>query len=123
MQKTDRELLEDALHALELWSRINAKDLVITQKIRARLAEKDDEPVAWSSVDGYVYRSYTVAKHSNNGKEPLPLYRHPRQPVWLTDDEVKQVIKQTIPDVTVSESVTFRAIARAIQAAVLEKNQ
>ena len=48
---SDREILQDALHALELWSRINAKDLVITQKIRARLAEKEEEPLKAGSYE------------------------------------------------------------------------
>ena len=43
----------------------------------------ENEPVAWLSIDGYVYRSYTVAKHSHHGQEPTPLYRHPPRQTGL----------------------------------------
>lgn len=79
----DRELLKQAYGALGLINHRGNTDEELQKVgltmvlIEARLAEKEDKPVAWLSADGYVYRSHTVAKHSNNGKEPLPLYLHP----------------------------------------------
>ena len=79
--KTDRELLLDALNALYQsvdFRQDPSEELM--DEIRARLAEPEDEPVAWASTYGRVYVSYIVASHSSHGKEPIPLYRHPRQP-------------------------------------------
>ena len=45
-----------------------------------------------------------------------------REWVSLTDEEVKQVYQTTIEHVTVSESVMFRAHAKAIEAKLKEKN-
>ena len=42
--------------------------------------------------------------------------------VGLTDEEVRSVYKNVIPDVTVSEAVLSRSIARAIEAKLKEKN-
>lgn len=116
MSRTDRELLRDVLEAL-VFSRINSPSLI--EEIRARLAEPEPEPVAWSTVDGYVYRSYVVAKHSHGGKEPIPLYRHPR-PVRLSDYEVSQLMNNSTGLATYKG---YKLFADRIMDAMLEKNQ
>ena len=45
-----------------------------------------------------------------------------REWIGLTDEEVRSVYKNVIPDVTVSEAVLSRSIARAIEAKLKEKN-
>lgn len=45
-----------------------------------------------------------------------------REWVGLTDEEIRSVYKNVIPDVTVSEAVLSRSIARAIEAKLKEKN-
>lgn len=93
--RTDRELLQAAFDALEAVHHVlTTHNRELIKEIRACLADPEDEPIAWSSADGYVYRSYTVAKHSNNGKEPIPLYRHPPQPMRLSDEEILAIAEK-----------------------------
>ena len=122
--RTDRELFEDALHQLgwlqQLQDFLVIKDLI--DEIRARLTEKDHEPVAWyeQTQNGECFLAYSRNPKANT----RPLYRHPpHQPVHLSNTEIRCIIKNVVPDVTVSESVTFRAVARAIEQAILERNK
>lgn len=118
--RSDRELLQAAFDALEAVHHVlTTHNRELIKEIRARLAEPEDEPVAWASADGYVYRSYIVAKHSHNGKEPLPLYRHPRQPVRLSDEELQTLCLSH----GIGASPLLFAVAKDIKDALLEKNQ
>jgi hypothetical protein len=45
-----------------------------------------------------------------------------REWVGLTDEEIKAIVHSTVEGVSVSESVLFRCVARAIEAKLKEKN-
>lgn len=92
----------------------------LIEEIRARLVEPEDKPVAWLSSDWHVYRSRTVARHSNNGKEPLPLYRHPRQPMRLSDLEISALMNNATG---LASYGGYKLFAEKIMDAILEKNQ
>ena len=114
--RNDRELLEDALCLIDSGTK-GGMAYDITREIRARLEEPEPEPVAWAAKQGMVSKF-------KQWEDAEPLYRHPpRQMVRLSNTEIRCIVKNVIPDVTVAESVTFRAVARAIEQAVLEKNR
>jgi hypothetical protein len=88
----DSELVEKAITAIEA------------------ALEAKDEPVAWLTDTGSVWKSW--------GKDTdVPLYTTPPQRTWeeLTDDEMKAVCAQTW-------SYDPYLIARAIEAKLKEKN-
>ena len=118
------ELLEAAKAVIDDWNRFDnrtsPKHALALMDAVERSEKQEVEPVAWSSIDGYVYRSYIVAKHSSNGREPLPLYRHPRQPVRLSDLEISGLMN----DVTgLGTYKGYKLFAEKIMDAMLEKNQ
>ena len=80
-----QELIAAAKAVIAEWGRGNdsVHDINRLRAAVERAEKQKIEPAGWSTGDGYVYRSYTAAKHSNNGKEPMPLYRHPAKPTGL----------------------------------------
>lgn len=73
--RTDRELLADALKLIEYGIRIG-KAHDITEEIRARLAEPEEEPVAWLGKNVFRF----IGDIEPQDDIELPLYRHPPRP-------------------------------------------
>ena len=86
---------------------------------KARLAEDEDDPVAWLTENGSIFRSHEIAAiGQENG--PYPLYRHPPPARKLTDEEIDDVIsKQRFFYGADANAYTF---ARAIEQKIWEKN-
>ena len=96
--------------------------------LRQAIAETEkQEPVAW-----VCYGISSDEKHSIDYEQAeidaIPvgtmLYTTPpaREWVGLTDEEIKAIVHSTVEGVSVSESVLFRCVARAIEAKLKEKN-
>ena len=92
--KTDRELLKDALDALEEVRMVETRDYWdLMDEIRARLAEPEDEPVGYLfDIDTYCdHRPERdcLAKTINPNiprdkiKNVRPVYTHPPKPTGL----------------------------------------
>jgi hypothetical protein len=122
---TDRELMQQALAALE-WNLTVIEDygdkeqLQIQHKainvLRDRLAQTEQGPVAWMYVnqDGECEQiEYEVPP---NDPSVTPLYAAPRQWVGLTEEEVKECFKIT-PDLFLPWHIYAR-----IEAKLKEKN-
>ena len=130
---TDREIMQRALRwadqhgeAVFAGGGMNAVDSMNewAQAMRERLAQPEQEPVAWEDVLGAIARGWT---HDDNkhktmdvqlavaiAKEIQDMVTAPPQRKPLTDDEVVEVLGN------VRESITgnaFLAFARAIEAA------
>ena len=84
--------------------------------------EMEQEPVAWliESYDIYAKRTLQRLVFDNpknmQGVKITAYYTAPPKSKPLTNDEIRQVVDR-IDGVTVSESVTFRLFARAIERA------
>ena len=76
---TDLELMEWALYALE---GSNAYDWPVVEELKQRLAQPEQEPVAWMWADGTI----TTDPDRADGTW-TPLYTAPRQWQGLTDEE------------------------------------
>lgn len=89
--RTDRELLEDALHVLDKGQWIHPKS-TLHDEISARLAEPEEEPYL------YLWEGETIDTHKKirimldeprfppgvvSEKPIFPLYRHPPKPTGL----------------------------------------
>ena len=118
---TDRELMQQALEALEL----HAKQYPHMQKgytvdaiaaLRDRLAQPEQEPVAWMYDCGNGGRMY--AEELDNVPGWIPLYTTPRQWQGLTDEEI-YLNTNNIDRGEPGWAVKF---ARAIEAMLKEKN-
>jgi len=78
---TDRELMQQALEALDAYSWEQVQ--VATNALRDRLAQPEQEPVAWYDKHGMV---------THDPFEGIrPLYAAPRQWVGLTKEEAKEI--------------------------------
>ena len=91
--------------------------------LRTAIAEAEkQEPVAWQGVHDTTDLYWRKPVQG----DVRPLYTTPpaaqRQP--LTNEQIKAIVHSTVEGVTVSESVLFRSVARAIEAAhgIGEKN-
>jgi hypothetical protein len=121
------------------------------QALRNAIAEAEkQEPVAWMHrhIDGNVI-THKPADLNRHPDRWTPLYKNPtpcetcqalartvmmdqtahdtppaaqRQWTELTDEEIRSVVNATVERVTVEESVLFRAVARAIEAKLKERN-
>ena len=142
---TDKELMQQALDALEIacdrhgtvggaqtdWGKWDAA----AHALRARLAQPEQEPVAWMSQGGDVSRSRKHFKEMGF-TNLIPLYTAPPQREWqgLTDEEVLSVMESAkdfqgrIAMTWVNhENQTYvtdvgNRIARAIEQTLREKN-
>lgn len=95
MQRTDRELLQAALNAL-YQSVVIRKDPSeeLMAEIRARLAQPEGEPFMWF---GYTYVNDQPMERCQPFQlmvDDIPLYRHPRQPVRLSDEKILTVAEK-----------------------------
>jgi len=100
---TDRELMQQALEALDAYSWEQVQ--VAANALRDRLAQPEQEPVAWYDKHGMV---------THDPFEGIrPLYAAPRPWVGLTDDEL----------IELSESGLYLwELWKAIEAKLKEKN-
>ena len=76
---TDRELMKWALYALE---GSNAYDWPVVEELKERLAQPEQEPVAWVSESENLLSWDKLYDHMT------PLYTVPRQWQGLTADEI-----------------------------------
>jgi len=118
LNKTDRELLQQALDALEK----HIYEYETIQAIKARLAQPDADAVAWINPvtlqdlkDGKegVHLVYEVEMVNSI---PLFEYQPEKEWVWLTDKEVKQLSDYCVD---VRDEIEF---IRAIEEEIKEKN-
>ena len=127
--KTDRELLEQVLEALEL----HAKQYPHMQKgytvdaitaVRERLAQPEQEPVAWLSTDSIGERYLWFSKPLDNDKAQ-PLYTAPQKREWqgLTENEMKKLADTHLKYQPESYEVSgVFDLIRAVEAKLKEKN-
>ena len=141
-----REAAQAALKALEVATTHRVEDrqeiLAARAQLRAALAERKPEPVAWQYVwpDGHVYTTDSkqrMDRYREGAEERIPpescgrvrvLYTHPPRREWqgLTDEEIADAIRPLCGE---NESVLRQLIDfsideyRAIEAALKEKNR
>ena len=155
---TDRELMQQALDALEnVWVFVNSREKIkqpeggdwyreVVETLRARLAQPEQEPVAWNWMQ--EGNPYSPAYYGNqpdadiaevaarNGKTVRLLYTAPPQREWvgLTDEELLAIM-QSAKDFQGRIAMTWvnhenqtyvtdvgNRITRAIEAKLKEKN-
>ena len=113
---TDREVMQQALEALETVLPQNMDPLIHPAKeaLRARLAEPEPEPVAWMvyTQDGqsaYVTDNPEVKKHWR----ALPLYTTPPTRRPLTEEEIDTLWRKHASEEGFTTAQFVRAFARA----------
>ena len=95
---TDRELMQDALDALEslqAWPETpeNFKRFRAIEALRARLAQPEQEPVAWADKVDIDRDGHDLwVSRQKPAKDGVPLYTAPPQREWvgLTDEEIRE---------------------------------
>jgi len=124
---TDRELLEQALEVLEqhvehydyeqftsVCELDPAKDIIAA--LRERLAQPEQEPVAWEFAGALFHDRDEVFSWYKRGDvsniPPLPLYTAPPQRKPLTEEEIERAC---VP--LGAAMLSFTEVARAIEAA------
>ena len=113
---TDKELMQQALEALEEGYRTHTPEFKnAIAALRERLAQPEQEPVAWIDEFGNVFPlgAQRGPKHLN---EPMkPLYTAPPQRKPLSDEEISNTwCKVSNTDFVTADTHVF---ARAIEAA------
>ena len=119
---TDRELMQEALYALTYVG--DAKEIYsdTIESLRARLAQPEQEPVAWITDGGkgelWWHQSEKFDVDGNLiGENPddIPLYTAPPQREWqgLTDEEIEKLYLGSFDE---------GQFAHAIEAKLKEKN-
>ena len=110
---TDRELMQQALEALERYSGVDQRACDAEEALRERLAQPEQEPVAWrwkerinSDFDSWVITSSEPPPYA---VEKQPLYTAPPQRKPLTDEQISRIWGSYL-----SRGLEF---ARAIEAA------
>ena len=128
---TDRELMQQALGALESKYIVNCgawrvqQDQAITA-LRERLAQPEQEPVAWQvMVEDEAMKEFSIKDMAHDWcvRQKLsgssyaywirPLYTTPPQRKPLTDEEIEEVFF----DMGQFAKIDLKAFARAIEAA------
>ena len=88
----DRELMQEALDALTY---VGDKDIYsgTIDALRARLAQPEQEPVAWISHNAGLYHG-----KPDESLNPLPLYTAPPKKEWvgLTDGEYELMAEKRV---------------------------
>ena len=121
---TDRELMQQALEALEFYYEQHGEesDAKVITALRERLAQQEQEPVAWEDVLGAIARGWT---HDDNKHKPMDvqlavaiakeiqdMVSAPPQRKPLTDEEIDDLSRTMVKG---SKSVNW--LCRAIEAA------
>ena len=137
---TDRELMQQALDALERAISDDRPYIVeckaSAEALRARLAQPEPEPLEyWNAVEGWV-KLNEVHQHfdsvgcgtiyKNAGEDRVPLYTAPPQREWqgLTDEEVEEVAKSVGYNPLAMTVYEYRvAVQKATEAKLKEKNE
>ncbi len=139
MTEQDRELFEKALKAMEEYTNVvtsvNDPNSWVTvadggrpareaiTALRERLAQPEQEPVAWEFAGALFHDRDEVFAWYKRGDvsniPPLPLYTAPPQRKPLTEEEIERAC---VP--LGAAMLSFTAVARAIEAAhgIKEKN-
>jgi hypothetical protein len=110
----DRELLQQALDALEAWDARGR--LRIIEAIRTRLAQPDAEPVAYWRHSSSVKEGWNEFSEARAFDDDTPLYAAPPKKEWsgLTDEEIWNLSQYNCG--------TRGEFAKAIEAKLKEKN-
>ena len=111
---TDRELMQQALEALERYGGVDQRACDAEEALRERLAQPEQEPFCYHDGRNIVGKEF--ADHS----DVFPLYTAPQPRQWqgLTDEEINSVRHNR--DWTAHW--TDATFARAIEAKLREKN-
>ena len=111
---TDRELMQQALRYMESIGEMDTypEDWAIAIALRERLAQPEQEPVAWMGVYDRTDLYYRKPPQA----DVIPLYTAPPPRQWqgLTDEELNQIYAE--PQTHAGQ------YARAIEAKLKEKN-
>lgn len=141
--KTDRELLEQALGWIDDLQHYTDSAIFddsdrdnydeLQKAIRARLAEDDDEPVAWI-YDGWDYEGYVSCRSKQTLAHDIPLFRRPQPKARLTDEEINDCFDMAQRNfhkhqsgikgqqLTIQDWLNWH-FARAIEQKIWEKNR
>ena len=137
-----RAVLEQALEALEqsetlvpyegfgmLRREAERKHEAAIAALKAALEQPEQEPVAWRYQNANTDHVYLVWEKGTGGRNWTPLYTHPPRREWkgLTDQEIvnlaRGVLEKPVNDGKPAAWQLADGIARAIEAALKEKNQ
>jgi hypothetical protein len=127
---TDREIMQKALEALCKEDRISGYDNhgKLRKAISERLAQPEQEPVAWLSTDCIGERYLWFSKPLDNDTAQ-PLYTAPQQREWqgLTDEESNRLVMEHLgPHALTGGKMSvydaFLLAIRATEAKLKEKN-
>jgi hypothetical protein len=117
---TDKELMQQALDALEGYARNcqcegGGAPCDAAEALRARLAQPEQEPVAWISHNAGLYHG-----KPDELLNPLPLYTAPPKKEWvgLTDEEYEEMAEQYVTN-CYFDTLEY---AKNIEAKLKEKN-
>ena len=120
---TDKELMQQALDALDLVTDLTTHDDVLYEAIdalRARLAQPKPEPVAWFIEGTFMDGTPSFIQVCETDPEfYTPLYTARLQREWqgLTDEEVNEAAHKCV-----KSGQSVNAAIRAIEAKLKEKN-
>ena len=110
---TDRELMQQALEALERYGGVDQRACDAEEALRERLAQPEQEPFCYHDGRNIVGKEF--ADHS----DVFPLYTCPQAREPLTDEQFNR-----IPELYVTPPHHVEMVVRAIEAAhgIQEKN-
>jgi hypothetical protein len=116
---TDRELMQQALDALEYLPEMSGIEEAI-QALRDRLAQPEPEPVAWIAKDRSSIEVSIMSAEYMMAQGFEPLYTAPPKREWvgLTDEEIEDIWGEPIGCMF---SGHYKGI-KAIEAKLKEKN-
>ena len=115
---TDRELMQQALEALKKHAELGLLAGATITAIKEALAQPEQEPVAWMTPTGALYRTEDVDECFD--EKHIPLYTSPpasKPWVGLTDKEYQELHLQMG-----SVYFFYQDYGRAIEAKLKEKN-
>ena len=95
------------------------------RKLKALLAQPENEPVAWINWNGFTgKRSVSFEQTSELADEPLYAVAPKREWIGLTDDEIIKwwESENGLEDCVMSKLFDFAKVVRTLQAKLKEKN-